>query len=521
MPTRARTFVVATLLAFATFGGWLATTPLMASPDEPAHVVRAAAAAYGQITGSDSDDVAGAAEVLVPIAAAEAEDLTCMAFNPTESGACQEPLAEGDGSLVPGATTAELNLPTYYVLVGWPMLLLDGEASLWAMRLVSALLCSLCVGVAAMELRSLPRSRWAMTGLVASATPMTVWLAGAVNPNALEWAASVALLALLLALGRTDASRGVTAMRLVLTVVMAALLVSGRPVTLAWLLLVVVAGLLLADPPRLSALLRRRTTWVAVAAAGVYAGLAAWWSVAIPPRYDDYAPPAPGIGQPFADGFRLVWSDTVYYWRELVGVFGWKDTNVPEISAVGYGVVLLGIVLAAAALTRGRTRIALIGATLSMVLAPAILQGLLVTEVGYIWQGRYMVAVLGVLLVIAGVALDELPAASAAARLQAMALLVCAAASLWTFMTVVRRFTTGDDVGFAQAYLEPEWTPLLGTFGTTALVAVCLVATTLVLLRAGDAPRITTPIARANVQRPAHESLTSLPAAASDEPTSR
>jgi hypothetical protein len=486
---RVRDLIAGTAIMFAVTLTWSLATPLMGVPDEPAHAVRAAAAAHGQLVGVDSQEHRGAVEFDVPPGIAESGALACMAFDPTVTADCQADVANEAAPLAVGSSTAELNLPTYYLLVGWPTLVLGGEAGMWAMRIVSALLCSLAVGVAVMELRTLTRSRWAITALAVSATPMVTWLAGSLNPNGLEWAAGLGLLATLLALGRTDGGRAVLLTRLATIVAMGVLLVSGRPVTLAWLLVAVVAGLVLADPSRLAALVRRPAVWVAVGIAGIYAAACALWAVR-PPAYDPYVVPVPGMGESFGQGFRTIWADTGFYLRELVGIFGWKDTELPDVVAIGYAVVLGGIAIAAIALARGRMLAVLLALVAVLLLTPPIIQGVLVEDVGYMWQGRYMAAILGMLLLVAGVALDAAPPARELARIQVVVVLVTAAASAYTLLVVAQRFAAGTDRGWVAFLASPDWQPPLGTVGIAIAAAVVTGVAALAVLRAGDGPAV-------------------------------
>lgn len=488
MHRRLKDFLAGSAVTIALGLLWSLATPLMAVPDEPAHAIRAAAAAHGELVGTDSDVQRGAAEFDVPAGIAAAPTLSCMAFDPTVTADCQPDVADAASPLEPGASTAELNLPTYYLLVGWPTLLLGGEAGMWAMRFVSILLCGLAVGVAVMELRASVRSRWALTGLALGATPMTLWLVGSLNPNGLEWAAGVGLLATLVALGRTESSRAVLLQRLVTIVALAILLASGRTVTLAWLLIAVVAALVLAEPERLRSLLRRPAVLVAAGVAGLYAAACALWAVR-PPEYDPYIVPVPGMGDTFWQGFRTIFEDSPTYWREMVGIFGWKDTQVPDVVVAAYAVAIGGMLVAAVALARGRRLLVLLALAAAVVLVPPVIQGLLVTDVGYMWQGRYMLPILGMLLVVAGMALDAAPASDALVRLQVVVVGMVALASAFTLVVVAQRFASGIDQGWRAFLLSPDWQPPIGTIGVLVGAVLVTGAAAVAVLRAGDGPR--------------------------------
>ncbi len=88
--------------------------------------------------------------------------------------------------------------PAYYAVVGIPTLVRPGEATVYVMRFLTAAIvaCLLTLGVTAC--RELDDPRWAVVGFAAAVTPMTLFLAGSVNPSAVEIAAALALWATLL-----------------------------------------------------------------------------------------------------------------------------------------------------------------------------------------------------------------------------------------------------------------------------------------------------------------------------------
>lgn len=140
-------WLLAALLLLVVTAAWSLATPLMGSPDEPSHVVKAAAVARGQWSGevgavpTDSTRPGAATTVLVPDDYPAAILLpNCFAFQPDVPAACQQDIRAPSGALVPVETFAGQYPPLYYALVGWPSLLLGAEAATYAMRLVSAAL---------------------------------------------------------------------------------------------------------------------------------------------------------------------------------------------------------------------------------------------------------------------------------------------------------------------------------------------------------------------------------------------
>ncbi|TAM92892.1 MAG: DUF2142 domain-containing protein, partial [Jatrophihabitans sp.] len=137
------------LALFALQAIWSASIPLMASPDEPSHVVRAAAVAHGQWSGTlgaapaDASTPGTATTVQLPADYAQAVALpNCFAFRSDQPASCQQPVAPANGATAPVQTFAGQYPPLYYALVGWPSRFLAVEPAIYAMRLVSAALAS-------------------------------------------------------------------------------------------------------------------------------------------------------------------------------------------------------------------------------------------------------------------------------------------------------------------------------------------------------------------------------------------
>ncbi|MBX3284952.1 MAG: DUF2142 domain-containing protein, partial [Actinobacteria bacterium] len=132
--------------------------------------------------------------------------------------------------------------PIYYLLVGLPSRWLPPSTGWYAMRVVSALLVAALLASAARSVAELARRPWVVVGAAAAVTPTVLFLSGAMNPNSVEIAASLAVWASLLALlagsgappGRNVARVGVATVALACT----------RPTSPVLLLAIVVFALL-------------------------------------------------------------------------------------------------------------------------------------------------------------------------------------------------------------------------------------------------------------------------------------
>ncbi|WP_232083325.1 DUF2142 domain-containing protein, partial [Arthrobacter sp. SO5] len=103
---------------------WALASPLMSVPDEPAHAIKAAAVARGQLSADTHGKQGDPAVVVVPAYFAELGPQTCTAFRPDLTAACAPQLDPTHRGPVTAATTAGNYNPFYYMLVGLPSRLL-------------------------------------------------------------------------------------------------------------------------------------------------------------------------------------------------------------------------------------------------------------------------------------------------------------------------------------------------------------------------------------------------------------
>ncbi|WP_350347316.1 DUF2142 domain-containing protein [Agromyces sp. G08B096] len=460
-------------------GIWALASPLMAVPDEPAHAIRAAAVVRGQFIAGASPDQPWQAEVTVPRFVAHTGSLTCFAFDPTKSAACQTPLDGDQDELVPAPTSANVNSPAYYAIVGLPTLVLSGDVAIYAMRLVNAVLVAALMGFTAMALSMARWARWSLLAFAVSATPMLLFLGGSINPNAAEIASAMAVFAALVAVLTAPMSdRRLWALTAV-TIGSVWMLVNTRSIALLWLVVVVSAALVLGRPGVVRRVLRRPAAWVALAASfAVSLAAFAWYTK---PQIDapaGSAPDYPLMGAPFFTGFQLMLEQTFDLFSGWVGIFGWLDTAAPGWAQGVWAILLTTPVLGAIAFGSGRARIATILLVAAAFLIPPIAQGVLITDYGLIWQARYAMAVYCCMVICAGIALDgirqDAPLPSRG-RIGTVALVLAAFGQLVTFVWVLRRYVVGTG-GWADMLLRPEWQPPLGWLTLTVAFAAVLAA---------------------------------------------
>ncbi len=490
---RWRVFGIATLVAFLAMVLWSLASPLGTSPDEPSHMIRAASTVRGDAYGTPNATDPSLSDVMVPRYVAQTAAYACTAFDPSVTADCQPHDVASPDDLVVSSHSANTGSPVYYAVVGLPSLVLSGDVALYAMRLVSALLTAVMIGSIFFALRELPRSRWASLTAVVACTPMLLYLGGSVNPNGVEAAAAGAVFALLVALLRVPAQGRVLLERVGLLLLAATLVTSSRSIGLLWVVIATAAAALIADPAVVRDLVRRPLAWVAAGLCAAVCLLAVAWTITLPTVGSAVFS---GAGTSPLQGFQTMLLRS-FDLDGAVGLFGWVDTPSPTFTLVVYALAIGGPTIAALVLARGRARLAVILLGAALVLVPAVSQALVVSTLGYIWQGRYILAVLVCLLLMVGIALDDASdsAGPAVLRFCTVGLALIAAAQAFVFFMVLRRYVSGDS--FLVAMLSrPAWQPPGGWLLLAVLYAIVMTAAVLLVRRsiAAASSRPTQPV---------------------------
>ena len=151
-------------VSFALFGVlgalWAMSVPTMGGPDEPAHVVKAAAVVRGD-WNTEVSWAAGGFGTRIPRTRVHVpenyglpvlnDQLACWGGKRHFRVICAPDLPTRSGPTTGSTTYVGTYQPTYYLLVGWPSLVLAPDRGLLAMRLagaavVAALLASAATG---------------------------------------------------------------------------------------------------------------------------------------------------------------------------------------------------------------------------------------------------------------------------------------------------------------------------------------------------------------------------------------
>lgn len=450
---------------------WAIATPIAAAPDEPAHMVKAASVALGEYSGAFGPD---GTEVDVPQYIAWTHAQTCTANNDEVTADCAPPVPGDPDRVVGSATTAGLYNPLYYLLVGWPTLL-DGDSSgVYAMRIVSAVIASAFLALTVMMVSTWRNRALPLVALGAGVTPMVVFLSGTVNPNSVEITATLAAFTAVLGV-IVKPDRSLLTQRAVIAAVAGAVAANMRGLSPLWLAVAVLAPLLLSSRADLRALAKTAQIRVAagvIAAAAVFGTIWVLGSNSLAAHVDPTtsATQVPYYGASPVTGFLLMIVKLGGQLREMVGVFGWMDTAAPIEAYIVFTLLIGGLVAGGLVIARGRDLRFIIVLGAAFIVLPALAQAYFIRGGGFIWQGRYSLPLLVILVL--GVA-TMLSARFAAAQPQTRRVLIIGVWSAWglaqayTFAIVLHRYAVGVGGSWPDMFIKPDWAPPGG-------IVVCL-----------------------------------------------
>lgn len=461
------------VLLWVLSGTWAVATPLFGAPDEPAHVIRAAAVARGQILGKSAPG-RGRPDTAVRVPRAYdvmGARIGCWVHDPETTPSCAGRFP-GTSPDVDTTTYVGRYNPVYYAVVGLPSRLSSGASGVYLMRILSAAVGAGLLTMAVLAAMRSKRPPLALLGVALCLTPMVCFLAGTVNPNGLEVAASVCLwTAGILVLDGGSPGRPST----VWAAVGASALVVSRGLSPVWLGVIVVLLGVATGRDRVRALLHDRRLRVPAAAVAVASLAAVAWTALA--RALAVAPVGRHVGGSSARVALVIMGDSSSMVHQMVGALQWLEIPVPTVTfrlwLVGVGTISLLALVAGPP----RVRVALGACAAATMLSP-LLQVPSAATVGLIWQGRYSLPVAVGVPILAAYSVSQARAeiVTAARRLAAGLVMALAVALLAAFYWVGRR----NAVGTAGPFLfigRSDWQPPV-----PFLVLLLVHATTLGLL---------------------------------------
>jgi Predicted membrane protein (DUF2142) len=461
--------------------------PVFAAPDEPAHVIRAHALDHGQLTGREpagriprelrpvetSARVVRAPEIYRPFTGPP-----CFALQQGEAFCLNVVGPTGDVDVV---TYEALQPPAYYAMVGVvTRVVRPGGGTVYAMRFMGALISGAFIATAITASRRMPSRRLLATGLALAVTPMVLFMSSVVNPNGPEIAASLAFWACGLALvsiahERID-NRLVTAVGLA-----GCVLALSRQLGPLWLALIVLTVLGVTSRAALTNLARSRLVrlWTALIAASVAAQVA--WGLIVRPRDATLVDQAPS-NRSSLEAAQEAFGSTLTWYREMVGWFGWRDTQAPVLTWLPWLGAIAFIFLVALAWSNRRYAAMLIALLASVIAVPVIIEAT-PYRTGTFWQGRFTLPLAVGIPILAAFALASTQRAQGLvnSRFALTIGVVVGVAQVLAFAQNLRRYTVGYD-GEIQYWKDPHWPPPLSPLLLTVAFAAVVTAFTAWLL---------------------------------------
>lgn len=488
-----RVWLTAFLAFFALSAAWALASPLTSVPDEPWHMVKAAATVRGQLHGTPITVVTHSGPITnhlpvtgyrLPTAYSFLTNLHECYFNVAHVPAsCARNLTALPGTALAG-TTAGSNNPLYYLAVGWPSLLSDGPLGMYGMRLVSAALSSAMLASAMVTaFQWSRRRRYPMAAVLAAATPMVLFLNGAVNPNSLEATSAILLWTAILSV-LTDPRPELVPRLLTRAGVATIALVSVRQLGPAWALVIVVCAALAGQSGALRAVLRRPAVWLWTAVVGVVGVGSIAWTAKFNVLGTGTGSTYPNLT--FMVAAKHTFGLSVEYLRQMVGFFGWLDVRAPYNLAELWFLPVLALLAAAAAAGKLRDVAALVVLAGSVIFIPVLAQGRQAASLNYIWQGRYLLAVAaGLPLLAAAIVAKREPRREwlhkATTRLPLAVTASTLVLGFLMFSTTLRRYAVGTRGPLLP--LHPAWTPPGTIAGVVLLYLVGAALAALLVLK--------------------------------------
>jgi hypothetical protein len=381
--------------------------------------------------------------------------------------------------------------PFYYLLVGWPSLLSDGIRGFYLMRLASAACSALMLGLAAFVVCRWSTRQNVGLGLIAAASPMTLYLGAMVNPNGLEITAAICLAIaslVLLAEQREACPPSLVAIATLAAVVLTLM----RAISPLWTVLIFLVAVSAASWGVAWRLVRRaRKLWWALGSVTLSIVLAAAWSFG--DHAFDLVPSRVQIKPSASNAHVLGLSiHSIPTWfPQMVGIFGWLDTSAPAWTIDVWYAVWAFIVAAALIAGSWRSRALIVLTTAGALTLCAILQYSQARRVGVAWQGRNLLPLASGVIILAAwsIRTTRLPTLAAVYLRVIPAAGLCVAYVGALFQTV-RRYSVGFE---GSLMLNGRWQPPSGAWLVVSLAALGAAVLTLAAVRQTRAPLRTAP----------------------------
>ena len=459
-----RPWLLALVGFYLVSASWAFASPMSTSPDEPSHMVKAAATARGEFVNTTSrHEISGGFEKTwlgypLPAKYATLDAMSACFRNQLRSAACGKKFGTDNTTTIVETSAGNYN-PAYYLPVGLPSLVLPGVGALYGMRLASALLNSALLAAAVGIAAGWRRPGWPVLGVVACGTPMALFLSGTVNSNGMEATAAVLAWTAGMSLALDDDPKpGQVTRRAIGLAIGGVLLANTRSLGIAFAASVLVALMIIAGPRKLAWLARFRAVQIMLGVlvlGGVGALMWNRYAATLTPTKVSF--PSLKAGVVFNEVF---WSSGTYV-MQVVGELGWLDVALPPGTTIAWYAVAGLLILCGFGVARWREAAVSAVLIVGTVAIPLIAQVLEAKRFGIGWQGRYILAwVLG-LPVLAGLLMARRVGADLPGTLERRVPIVAATvlglAGLGAFYWSMTRYAHG---GWRKYGITPiQWSP--------------------------------------------------------------
>ncbi len=347
--------ITAFLIFFGVITLWSGAVPMFGTPDEPAHMVRAAGIVRGQLAGDRGDDN----QMYFDVPAILGDGIPCYSFKPEQSADCLSVPADKDEQKV--ISTAGSNPPLFHVVTGLPTLLTSGLLSLYLMRTANAVMCAGLLTAALQNIAFLKRPGPVAFGMAVSLTPMVLFLSGPLNSSGVAATSGLAIWTAVLVLLDDESPRRISRSAAAFAIPFCVLLLSRRD-GLLWGAAIVLIVLIVTPWPRMKNILQIRTIWVWSAIISLVAGTQSLlWG-------NQNASGFASAGEASGGGSaKSAFDVEINYLYEAIGHLGWLDTRLPPIVYLGWAFAIFGMFFGAIAVGSRRNVLAVVGAVVLVI----------------------------------------------------------------------------------------------------------------------------------------------------------
>lgn len=468
--TPSQVFLAFFAMTFVALACWSFADPLVAAPDEQAHMIRAYAIDHGQL----GHQVPGSDKALVDVSVPTSVNFTkayprCFQFRGAVSAACAPTFATSTAPVVTDTYVGHYP-PLYYLLVGTGSWFSAHVTGLYLMRLASSLICAVMLALTAYVIARWCKRRVLVAGVAVAMTPITWFLASSVNPSGFEIVTAICLWTALAVFAADYVDNPPLGLVAIIGVA-GSVLVLIRGLSPLFVAIIGVVIAVAVGPRRLWALARRRRdVQFATGAIVVAALVAAAWiftqhTLSIAP---DGAKVAPGTSE--YEIMRLVAHHVRDWIREAVGVMGWLDTPMPHWFYDFWYLMIAVLFVGGLVLASLRVKIALLAIVVLSVLVPFVLVVRQVHQLGIVWQGRdLMPLAVGVPILAAGMWSRSRRSRSLQRNVSVGLVSLVALLTMGSFYLNLRRYAVGR-AGSRLFFLHSGgWSPPTGSFVTLAV----------------------------------------------------